>query len=61
MKNEVYKGRVNARDKLVARIVNSVALVKQKHQDDLGRATRAVVRRVEKCIAVDGGIFEHLL
>jgi hypothetical protein len=25
------------------------------------RATRTVVKRVENCIEVDGGIFEHLL
>jgi hypothetical protein len=41
--------------------MNSAALLKQEHQDDLRRATCTVVRRVEKCIEVDGGIFEHLL
>ena len=35
MKSEVYKGKVNTRDELVARIVNSAALIKQEHQDDL--------------------------
>jgi len=59
--NEVYKEKINTRDKLVARIMNSAALVKQERQDDLSRATRAVAKRVEKCIEVDGGIFEHLL
>jgi len=39
--------------------VNSAALIKQEHQDDLRRATRAVAKRVEKCIEVGGGIFEH--
>jgi hypothetical protein len=34
---------------------------KQEHQDDLSRATRTVVKRVEKCFEVDGGVFEHLL
>jgi hypothetical protein len=41
--------------------MNSAALLKHERQDDLRRATRAVVKRVEKCIAVDGGILEHLL
>jgi uncharacterized heparinase superfamily protein len=61
MKSEVYKEQVNTRDKLVARIMNSGALIKQERQDDLRRATRAVAKRVEKCIEVDGGNFEHLL
>jgi hypothetical protein len=57
MKSEVYKEKVNTRDELFARIMNSAALIKQKSQDDLRRATRTVVKRVEKCIDVDGGIF----
>jgi hypothetical protein len=61
MKSEVYKEKVNTRDELVARIMNSAALIKQERQDDLGRAIRTVGNRVEKCIEVDGGIFEHLL
>jgi len=61
MKSEVYKEKVNTRDKLVARIMNSAALTKQERQDDLTRATRAIAKRVEKCIEVYGGIFEHLL
>jgi len=60
-KSEVYKEKVNTRDKLVARIMNSAALIQQKHQDDLRRATRTIAKRVETCIEVDGGIFEHLL
>jgi len=59
MKSEVYKEKVNARDELVARIVSSAALIKQERQDDLRRATRTIAKRVEKCIEVDGGIFEH--
>jgi len=46
---------------LVARIMNNGALIKQERQDDLRRATRTVAKRVEKCIEVGGGIFEHLL
>ena len=61
MKSEVYKEKANTRDELVARIMNSAALIKQELQDDLRRATRTIAKRVEKCIEVDGGIFEHLL
>ena len=61
MKSEVYKEKVNTRDKLVTRIMNSAALIKQEHKDDLRRATCTIAKRVEKCIEVDGGIFEHLL
>ena len=61
MKSEVYKEKVNIRDELVARIMNSAALIKQELQDDLRRVTRTVAKRVEKCIEVDGRIFEHLL
>jgi len=61
MKSEVYKEKVNTRDELVARIMNSAAFIKQERQDDLRIATRTVVKRVEMCIEVDGGIFGHLL
>ena len=53
--------KVNTRDELVARIMNSAALIKQERQDDLRRATRSVAMRGEKCIEIDGGILEHLL
>jgi hypothetical protein len=61
MKSEVYKEIVNTREELVARIMNSAALIKQERQDDLSRATSTIAKRVEKCFKVDGGIFEHLL
>jgi hypothetical protein len=61
MKSEFYKENVNTIDELVARIVNSAALIKQERQDDLKRATHTVAEIVEKGIEVDGGIFEHLL
>jgi len=61
VKSGVYKEKVNTRDELVARIMNSAALIKQERKDDLSRATRTVAKRVEKCTEVDGGIFEHLL
>jgi hypothetical protein len=57
MKSEVYKEKANTREKLVARIMYSAALIKQERQDGLRRATRTVGKRVEKCIEVDGGIF----
>jgi hypothetical protein len=41
--------------------MKSAALIKQERQDDLRRATRNTAKRVEKCIEVNGGIFEHLL
>ena len=53
--------KVNTREELVARIMNSAALIKQERQDDVRRATRTVANRVEKRTEVDGGIFEHLL
>jgi len=61
MKSKVYKEKVNTRDDLVARIIKSAALIKQERQDDLRRATRTIAKRVEMCIVVDDGIFEHLL
>ena len=60
MKSEVYKEKVNTRDELVTHIMNSAAFLKQECQDDLRRATRSIVKRVEKCTEVDSGIFEHL-
>jgi hypothetical protein len=41
--------------------MNSAALIMQERQDDLRRATRTIAKRVEKCIEVVGGIFEHVL
>jgi hypothetical protein len=61
MKSEVYKEKVNTKDELVARIMNSAALIKQERRDDLRRATSTIAKRVEKCIEVDGWIFKHLL
>jgi len=61
MKSEVYKEKVNTRDELVARFMNSAALIKQERQDDLRRATSTTAKRVEKCTEVEGRVFEHLL
>jgi len=57
MKSKVYKEKVSTREELVARIMNSAALIKHERQDDLRRATRTVAKRVEMFIEVDGGIF----
>jgi len=61
MKREVCKEKVNTREELAARIMNCAAVIKQERQDDLRGATLTVAKRVEKCIEVDGVIFEHLL
>jgi hypothetical protein len=60
MKSKAYKEKVNTREELVARGMNSAALIKQELQDDLSRARRTIANRVEECIEVDGRIFEHL-
>ena len=61
MKSEVDREKVNTRNELVTRSMNSAALIKQECQGDLRRATCAIAKRVEKCIEVNGGIFEHHL
>ena len=61
MKSDFYKEKVNTRDELVAHIMNSAALIKQEHQDDLRRATPTIAKRDEKRTEVDIGIFEHFL
>jgi hypothetical protein len=61
MKSEVYKEKVNTREELVTRSMNSAVLIKQDCQDDLRGATCTVAKIVEMCIEVDGGIVEHLL
>jgi hypothetical protein len=61
MKSEIKKKKVNTRNDLVARIMNSAGLIKQERQDDLRIATSTIAQRVEKLIEVHGGIFEHLL
>ena len=60
-KRSLQRKSKHKRVELVARLVNSVALIKLERQDDLRRATRTVDKMVEKCIEVDCGIFEHLL
>jgi hypothetical protein len=53
--------KVNTREELVSRIMNSAALIKQERQEDHKRVARTIAKRVERCIEVDGGIFERLL
>jgi len=50
MKSEVYKEKVNTRDELFPRIVNSAALIKQERQDDLRRATSTVGRELKSAL-----------
>jgi hypothetical protein len=61
MKSEVYKEKGSIIDELVARIMNSAALIKQERQDDLRSAQHTIAKRFERCTEVDGGSFEHLL
>jgi len=57
MKSEIYKEKVNTRDELIARIMNSAALIMRECQDDVRRAALTFAKRVEKCIEIDGRIF----
>jgi len=50
MKSEVCKEKVNTRDELVTRIMNSAALIKQERQDDLRRATRTVAKGLKSAL-----------
>jgi len=50
MKSEVYKEKVNTRDELFPRIVNSAALIKQEREDDLRRATSTVGRELKSAL-----------
>jgi hypothetical protein len=45
------------RDELVARIINSAALIKQERQDYFRKATCTIAKKAEKYIEVNGGIF----
>ena len=60
MKSKVYKRNVYTRDKLLARILDAVARIKER-EDQLRRTTRDLRTRIAKCTEVVGGIFEHLL
>jgi hypothetical protein len=60
MKSEVYKTKVDTRDKVLARISDAAACVK-KREDQLRQTTRDLHTRAAKCTEVDGVIFESLL
>jgi hypothetical protein len=60
MKSQVYEMKLNTRDKLLARIFDAAARIKERH-DQLRRTTRDFCKRAAKCIEVEGGIFENLL
>lgn len=60
LKSLVYKTKVNTREALVARIINCAALIKENHRA-LKRSTRAIHKRADLCIQMNGGIFENLI
>lgn len=60
MKDIVYKTKVNSRDELIARIMDSAVQI-QGSPEKLRNATKAIHKRAAKCIDNDGLIFEHLL
>jgi len=60
VKNEVYRKKVDTRDRLLVNTQDIIACIKER-QDALRRTTCHVFTPAAKCIDVDGGIFEHLL
>jgi metal-responsive CopG/Arc/MetJ family transcriptional regulator len=60
MKREVYRTKVDTPDKLLDLIMDVTASIKER-PDALRQATRHVLTRVAKCMAVDGGIFGNVL
>jgi hypothetical protein len=60
MKSEVYKRKVDTRDKLLAPILDVTARIK-KREDELRRTTCDLRTGVAKSTEIDGGILEHLL
>jgi hypothetical protein len=50
MKREVYKEEVNTRDELVARIMNSVALIKQERQMTSGELHVLLPRELKSAL-----------
>jgi hypothetical protein len=55
MKIEVHRTKVDTREKFFDFIIDVIASIKES-QDALRLATRHVLTRVAKCMAVDGGI-----
>jgi len=60
MKSEVYKEKINTRDELVARIMNSAALIKEERLDDLRRATRELKNALKSTVGFLTTYFELL-
>jgi len=60
MNREIYRRNMDIRDKLVARILDAVARIKN-FEDQFRRQTRDLRTRVAKCIEVDSRIVEHLV
>lgn len=60
MKEKVYEVKVNSREALLARI-NEAFMELKGRPVELRKATRAIIKRGEKCILVGGGTFENLL
>lgn len=60
MKDNVYKKKVNSREELVARIMDTAEQIKRS-PEKLRNATKAVHKRASRCIDNDGLIFEHVL
>jgi hypothetical protein len=50
MKNEVYNEKVNTRNELGARIMNSAAVLKQGSQDDIMFDARTIVNIAETAV-----------
>jgi hypothetical protein len=50
MKSRVYKENVNTRDELVARIMNSAALLKQERQDNLRKLHVLLSRELKNAL-----------
>ena len=60
LKSEVYKLKLDNRDALILRIMNTEAPIRE-HQDGLRQATHSLRKRARKCLKVHGDIFENLL
>jgi len=60
MNREIYRSNVDKRDKLVARILDAAAHIKNC-ENQFRRQTRDLRTRVAKCIEVDSRIVEYLV
>jgi hypothetical protein len=60
MKSEVYRTKVDTREKLLDFIIDVIASIKES-PDALRLATRHVLTRAAKCIAVEGRIIGNVL